>query len=48
MNSYQVLILVLAIFTVSATFTNTTNFWKEKLGTDAMHYECYSGTTPFM
>jgi len=42
MNSRQIFVLALIIFAVSATFTNTTDFWKEKLETATMHYECYS------
>lgn len=44
MNLYQILGLGLLLVTISATFTNTTDFWKDTLKVDEMHYQCYSGS----
>jgi hypothetical protein len=43
MNLYQILAILLLCLAVQARVTNTTNFWKQALKTDTMHYECYSG-----
>lgn len=43
MNLYQILGLGLLLVGISATFTNTTDFWKDTLKVQEMHYQCYSG-----
>jgi hypothetical protein len=43
MNLYQILGLGLLLVSISATFTNTTDFWKDTLKVQEMHYQCYSG-----
>ena len=47
MNLYQILSLSVVVLVVSCGWTNTTQFWKDKLKTDMMHYQCYSGIYSF-
>lgn len=44
MNSYQIIVLCLAIALCSSTSVNTTDFWQRTLGATSIGYQCYSGT----
>lgn len=44
MKSYQVVLIALFVTaTLSGTWTNTTEFWKNKLNTTQMDFNVYSG-----
>ena len=48
MNLYQLSVVLILASLASARMTNTTQFWKDTLKTDTMHYQCYSGTPFFI
>jgi len=44
MTLYQSLAILLLALSVSAAFTNTTEFWRNTLNKKFIHYQSYSGT----
>ena len=48
MNLYQVVVCILLCGWVMGGWTNTTQFWKDTLKTDTIHYQCYSGMNTYI